>query len=271
MIDSRDYEEFARFLSECCGLVLGDSRQYLVSSRLSRLLDEFGYKDVPELLHALRKAPSPKLRTRVIDAMTTNETSWFRDGFPFEILRHVILPELASTRSSIKVWSAGCSSGQEPYSISMVVSEWEASRPRRVVPVSILGTDLSEGVLDDARKAVYDGLSIVRGLSESRRSRFFQTVPEGHKIIPEVQRRCRFQKLNLVDSYAALGKFDIVFCRNVLIYFSAETKRQVLDGIAKQLNPGGYLFLGASETVGPYSKAYETVRTEYGSVLRLKG
>ena len=270
MIDSRDYEEFSRFLQDCCGLVLGDSRQYLVSSRLSRLLDEFNFKTVPELLHAMRQSPNPRLRTRVIDAMTTNETSWFRDGFPFEILRHVLLPELAAKGSSIKVWSSGCSSGQEAYSISMVVSEWEESRPARKVPVSILGTDLSEKIVEDARRAVYDGLSIVRGLSESRRARFFETVADGHKVIPEVQRRCRFQKLNLIDSYAALGKFDLVFCRNVLIYFSGETKRQVLDGIARQMNPGGYLFLGASETAGPYTKAFETVRTEYGSVLRLK-
>ncbi|WP_038050824.1 protein-glutamate O-methyltransferase CheR [Thioalkalivibrio sp. ALJ1] len=270
MIDSRDYEEFARFLQDCCGLVLGDSRQYLVSSRLSRLLDEFSFKSVPELLHAMRQAPNPRLRTRVIDAMTTNETSWFRDGFPFEILRHVLLPELAAKNSSNKVWSSGCSSGQEAYSISMVVSEWEESRPSRKVPVSILGTDLSEKIVEDARRAIYDGLSIVRGLSESRRARFFETVADGHKVIPEVQRRCRFQKLNLIDSYAALGKFDLVFCRNVLIYFSGETKRQVLDGIARQMNPGGYLFLGASETAGPYTQSFETVRTEYGSVLRVK-
>ncbi|MBS3800235.1 MAG: protein-glutamate O-methyltransferase CheR [Thioalkalivibrio sp.] len=270
MIDARDYEEFSRFLQECCGLVLGDSRQYLVTSRLSRLLDEFGFGSVPDLLHAVRRAPDPRLRTRVIDAMTTNETSWFRDAFPFEVLRHVLLPEMAERGSRVNVWSAGCSSGQEAYSISMVVSEWEASHPLRKIPVSILGTDLSEKVLEEARRAVYDGLSIVRGLSDERRTRFFETVAEGHRVIPEVQRRCRFQKHNLVDSFGGIGKFDLVFCRNVLIYFSSDTKRQVLDATARQMNPGGYLFLGASETAGPYSRAFETVRTAYGSVLRLK-
>ncbi len=268
MIDARDYAEFARFLSECCGLVLGENRQYLVSSRLSRLLDEFGYKKVEELLRALRQSASPTLKSRVIDAMTTNETSWFRDVFPFEILRQVVLPELAAKQKPIRVWSAACSSGQEPYSIAMVVAEWEATFPPKTTPVGILATDLSESVLAEARAGIYDGLSIVRGLSPERRQKFFDTVANGHKIKPDIQRRVRFQKLNLMESYAALGKFDIVFCRNVLIYFSAETKRRIFDGIARQLEPGGYLFVGASEAVGSYTDAFEIVRTPQGSLLR---
>ncbi|NEV60525.1 CheR family methyltransferase [Thiorhodococcus minor] len=268
MIDAQDYAEFARFLSECCGLVLGENRQYLVSSRLSRLLEEFGFQKVEELLRALRKSADPKLKSRVIDAMTTNETSWFRDGYPFELLRQVVLPELEAKKRPIKIWSAACSSGQEPYSISMTVAEWEASFPPKTTPVSIVATDLSETVLAEARNGLYDGLAIARGLSMERRQKFFDTVAQGHKIKPDIQRRVRFQKLNLMESYAMLGKFDIVFCRNVLIYFSAETKRRIFDGIARQMDPGGYFFVGASEAVGSYTNAFEVVRTPQGSMLR---
>jgi len=271
VIDPQDYAEFSRFLSECCGLVLGENRQYLVSSRLSRLLGDFSFGSVQELLHALRRSSDPTLKSRVIDAMTTNETSWFRDGYPFEILRHVVLPELHERKRPIRVWSAACSSGQEPYSIAMVVAEWEQSFPPKNGQVSIVATDLSESVLADARAGVYDGLGIVRGLSDERRQRYFETIATGHRIKPEIQRRVRFQKFNLMDSYTALGKFEVVFCRNVLIYFSPETKRRVFDGIARQMEPGGYLFLGASETVGTYSSDFEMVRTPKGSVLRRRG
>ncbi len=268
MIDAQDYAEFSRFLSECCGLVLGENRQYLVSSRLSRLLNEFSFAKVEDLLKALRRAADPTLKSRVIDAMTTNETSWFRDNYPFEILRHLLLPELAARQKPIRIWSAACSSGQEPYSISMIVSEWEASVPSRTATISILATDLSESVLADARSGLYDGLSIVRGLTPERRQRFFDAVDNGHRIKPEIQRRVRFQKLNLMESYAALGKFDIVFCRNVLIYFSAETKRRIFDGIARQMDAGGYFFVGASEAVNSYTDAFEMLRTPHGAVLR---
>lgn len=268
MIDAQDYAEFARFLSECCGLVLGENRQYLVSSRLSRLLDEFGFAKVEDLLRSLRTSKNPTLKSRVIDAMTTNETSWFRDGYPFELLRQVVLPELAAKQKQIKIWSSACSSGQEPFSIAMVIAEWESSFPPKNTAVSILGTDLSETVLAEARSGIYDGLSIVRGLSQERRQRFFDTIATGHRIKPDIHRRVRFQKLNLLDSYAALGKFDIVFCRNVLIYFSAETKRRIFDGIARQMDAGGYLFVGASEAVGSYTEAFEIIRAPQGTMLR---
>jgi chemotaxis protein methyltransferase CheR len=268
VIDAQDYAEFSRFLSECCGLVLGENRQYLVSSRLSRLLDEFAFAKVEDLLKALRRTSDQTLKSRVIDAMTTNETSWFRDNYPFEILRQVVLPELVARQKPIRVWSAACSSGQEPYSISMIVAEWDAVYPSKAASVSILATDLSESVLADARAGVYDGLSIVRGLSPERRQRFFETVDHGHRIKPDIQRRVRFQKLNLMESYAALGKFEIVFCRNVLIYFSADTKRRIFDGIARQMDPGGYLFVGASEAVGAYTDAFEILRTPQGTMLR---
>lgn len=268
MIDTQDYAEFSRFLADTTGLVLGENRQYLVSSRLSRLLEEFGFTKVEELLRALRASSDLSLRSRVIDAMMTNETSWFRDNYPFEVLRQVVLPALMARQNQIRIWSAACSSGQEPYSIAMTVAEWEASYPPKNASVSIVATDLSEGVLAEARAGVYDGLSIVRGLSPERRQRFFETVANGHRIKPDIQRRVRFQKLNLLESYAMLGKFDVVFCRNVLIYFSPETKRRIFDGIARQMDAGGYLFVGASEAVGSYTDAFEILRTPQGTVLR---
>lgn len=268
MIDDQDYAEFARFLAESCGLVLGENRQYLVASRLSRLLDELGYRRVEDLLRALRQSNDPRLKSRVIDAMMTNETSWFRDGYPFEILRHVVLPELEKHKKPIRIWSAACSSGQEPYSIAMTVAEWEASFPPKTATVSILATDLSESALAEAKAGVYDDLSIARGLSPERLQRYFDKTDKGYRIKPEIQRRVRFQKFNLLDPYTPLGKFEVIFCRNVLIYFSAQTKRQILDGMARQMDAGGYLFVGASEAVTAYTDAFELFRTPYGSVMR---
>jgi chemotaxis protein methyltransferase CheR len=268
VIDPQEYAEFAQFLTECCGLVLGSNRQYLVASRLSRLLEDFAFTNVEELLRALRSSRDPTLKSRVIDAMTTNETSWFRDSFPFEILRYIILDELARLNRPLRIWSAACSTGQEPYSIAMIIAEWEATYPPKNTTISILGTDLSETALREAQTGLYDGLSIVRGLSPERRTRFFEAVKDGHQIKADIQRRVRFQKLNLLDSYTSLGKFDVIFCRNVLIYFAAETKRKVFEGLARQMDPGGYLFIGASESISSYTSAFELHRTKYGSVLR---
>jgi len=268
-IEPKDYEDFRLFLEKSCGLVLGDNKHYLVTSRLSRLMDEFSVGTVSELLRMLRGGQRAGLRERVIEAMTTNETYWFRDVFPFEILKTTIFPELAKAGvSTIKIWSAACSSGQESYSISMTVSEFQQSRPGVLKNVQIVGTDISTAIVRDARQASFDSLSMARGLSPERRDRYF--LPEGNRWVvrPEIRARTSFREFNLLDSYSLLGRFDIVFCRNVLIYFSAESKRDILKRIAQCLNPGGYLFLGASESMANYSDAFEMVRCSPGVVYR---
>lgn len=223
-----------------------------------------------------RMGQDSKLRERILDAMTTNETSWFRDRYPYDILKEHILPELATQRgNSARIWSAACSSGQEPYSISMTVQEFQQQRPGSLpgAGVEIVATDISPTVLADAKAGVFDSLSISRGLTPERRDRFFQLQAGGKhwEVRPEIRQRVRFRDLNLMTSYAALGKFDVVYCRNVLIYFSTDLKRDIIKRIAGTLKPKGYLFLGGSESIANYSDDFEMLRLPSGVVYRLRG
>ncbi|WP_139349795.1 CheR family methyltransferase [Thioalkalivibrio denitrificans] len=268
-IEPQDYEDFRLFLERSCGLVLGDNKHYLVTSRLSRLMDEFSVSSVSELLRLLKSGKRAGLRERVIEAMTTNETYWFRDVFPFEILRNQILPDLGKRGvNPVKIWSAACSSGQEAYSISMTVSELQQTRPGVVRDVQIVGTDISTAIVREAREATYDDLAVARGLSPERRDRFLVRKEKRWQVRPEIRARASFREFNLLDSFTLLGRFDIIFCRNVLIYFSAESKRDILSRMAGTLNPGGYLFLGASESMANYSDAFEMLRCNPGVVYR---
>jgi chemotaxis protein methyltransferase CheR len=269
-LSEEDYHNFRRFLAETSGIVLGESKHYLVTSRLVGLVEQFGFGSISELVRGLAKGGPRGLRERVVEAMTTNETFWFRDGFPFEIFKDRLLPEYAKTaKAGLRVWCAACSSGQEPYSLSMAVQEYTAKNPGALrVPVEIIGTDISPGILAQAREARYDSLSMARGLSAERKARFFQEVDERWQVRPEIRARVSLRELNLLQNYSLLGRFDIVFCRNVLIYFSPESKRDILERISKVLNPGGYLFLGASESMSGYSDAFEMVRCNPGVVYR---
>lgn len=268
-LDPQDYDDFRAFLEKSCGLVLGENKHYLVTSRLSRLMDEFSVGSVGELLKLRKQGGPAGLRERVIEAMTTKETYFFRDVFPFDILKSRIFPELVKRNADpVRVWSAACSSGQEAYSISMTVSEYQSLRPGSLRTVQIVGTDISKAVVQEARNARYDQLSMARGLSTERRDRFFQRDGERWVVRPEIANRATFREFNLLESYAILGRFDVIFCRNVLIYFSPDNKRDILERIAQALNPGGYLFLGASESMANYSNAFEMVRCDPGVVYR---
>jgi len=269
----QDYQDFQRYLEEACGIVLGDNKQYLVSSRLNRVLAEFSMASLGELIGRVRSGSVGGLRERVIEAMTTNETSWFRDNYPFDILRDTLLPELGRNRAQpIRIWSAACSSGQEPYSISMVVEEYRAKNPGTLAAgVQVVATDISPAILRDAKAGIYDSISVVRGLSPERKQRFFSHKDDRWEVRSEVKARVQFRDLNLMQSYSLLGRFDMIFCRNVLIYFSTESKRDILSRMARALNPRGYLFLGGSESIANYSEDFELVRMPRGVVYRLKG
>lgn len=272
-ISTRDYEVFRAFLEEACGIVLGDNKQYLVASRLNRLLRELDIASVGDLIDQAKRTPRSGLRERIIDAMTTNETFWFRDNHPYTLMKDLILPELAKTKRSgpVRIWSAASSSGQEAYSISMVIDEYLKSRPGSLPNnFQITGTDISPTMLDLAKSATYDDLALSRGLSPERKRRFFTQKQDLWQVVDEVRNRAKFTELNLMNSYSSLGKFDVVFCRNVLIYFSAELKKDILRRISKTINPGGYLFLGSTETIASYSDAFETVRHGGGIVYQLK-
>jgi chemotaxis protein methyltransferase CheR len=270
------YEEFRAFLEKACGIVLGDNKQYLVSSRLSRLMADHEIPDLQTLTQRMQLMSQRPLREAVIDAMTTNETLWFRDIHPYTILRERLLPELQKTaRAPLRVWSAACSSGQEPYSISMCVEEYRMANLGMLrQPVEIVATDLSRSMLELCKAAEYDRLSLGRGLSPERLQRFFEKVPgtraggDIYRVRREVTQRVRFQALNLLDSYLSLGKFDIVFCRNVLIYFAGERKQDILRRIHGALKPGGYLILGASEGLTDVTQYFQMVQCNPGIIYK---
>ncbi len=272
-LSDADYDAFRKILEDACGIVLGENKHYLVTSRLNRLSEELSYASLSEMLEKLRKGGDANLKARIVDAMTTNETSWFRDRYPFEMLKNSLLPELAKQKiNPLRIWSAASSTGQEIYSISMTIHEFKKANPGVLNSrVEIIGTDISPTVIKTAREGKYDELSMGRGLSDERRQQFFiDNKDGGWTVKPEIRMGTRFTELNLLNSYSSLGKCDIIFCRNVLIYFSSELKTDILDRMARVLKPGGFLFLGGSESPTGYSKAYEMVRYPEGVVYRLK-
>ncbi|HEB55632.1 MAG TPA: protein-glutamate O-methyltransferase CheR [Gammaproteobacteria bacterium] len=272
-LSDADYDAFRKILEDACGIVLGENKHYLVTSRLNRLSEELSYPSLSNMLETLRQGRDSKLKERIVDAMTTNETSWFRDRYPFEMLKKSLLPELAKQKiNPLRIWSAASSTGQEIYTISMTIHEFKQANPGALSGrVEIVGTDISPTVIKTARDAKYDELSMGRGLSDERRQRFFiDNKDGGWTVKPEVRMGTRFTELNLLNSYTLLGKFDIIFCRNVLIYFSSELKTDILNRMAQVLKPDGLLFLGGSESPTGYSKAYEMVRYPEGVVYRLK-
>lgn len=267
-----EYKLFRDFLEQQCGIVLGENKQYLVKSRLAPLMLRFGVSSLSELVNKTLNPFERQLRAAVIDAMTTNETLWFRDSYPYELLKQQIFPELEKTCRSIKIWSAASSSGQEPYSIAMTGLEYQQGRPNAFSGgINILGTDISNTMLEHCQRAEYDGLALSRGLSPERRSRFFEDSGKGMMRLKDVVRKnVNFRHLNLLDSYTLLGSFDIIFCRNVLIYFSPEVKAKIIRQFSQALNPRGYLFLGASESLSTSNSDFEMLRCNPGIIYRKK-
>jgi len=268
------FDEFRDFLKQSCGIVLGDSKQYLVTSRISRIMSENNIADLHQLVTKIRSNPRCGLREKIIDAMTTNETSWMRDIHPYDIMRNKVLPELMTSGfGTARIWCAASSTGQEPYSLSMIIEEFkQANMGALKRPIEILGTDLSKTVLAQCETAEYDSLAMVRGLTEERKRKFFVPVDAGKtwRVKDEVKSRVKFKYFNLLDNFGLLGKFDIVFCRNVLIYFSSEQKSDILRRIHATLKPGGYLFLGASESLNDTHHLFEMVHCSPGIIYRAK-
>lgn len=269
-----DFHLFRDYLERTCGIVLGDNKQYLVTSRLGRLLEQRGIASLGELVRLVQQQPHSGLRELVVDAMTTNETLWFRDGYPFELLKSRLIPDFLASQPGqrLRIWSAACSSGQEPYSLSMALDEFERANPGQLRGgAQIVSTEISASMLSTARAARYDSLAMARGLSRERRDRYFDEVAPGEWAVKlPLRSRVEFRQLNLLDSYSILGKFDIVFCRNVLIYFSAEVKKDILQRIHATLRPGGYLMLGASEALNGLPELYSMVQCNPGIVYQAR-
>jgi len=244
-----DIEHLAATLKSRSGLILGTDKNYLIESRLSPVARREGYANVSALLTALRTKREEKLMAMVTDAMTTNETFFFRDKLPFDQFKSDVLPALAKARmnNEIKIWCAACSTGQEPYSLAMLMDEARAQFPR--MNLDILATDISERCLEKATAGLYTQFEVQRGLPITQMVKHFEKVDEMWRISPKLRQGIRFKKMNLLDNLSTIGRQDVVYCRNVLIYFDLETKKRVLEQIASLLADDGFLFLGAAETV----------------------
>lgn len=274
-LNPQDFKAFRDFLQEACGIDLGENKQYLVTSRLGRLLIEHKLSSLSELMKAITTDVGGGLREKVINAMTTNETLWFRDVYPFEVLEKRILPEMAKKlgSSSLRIWSAASSTGQEPYSISMNIDRFKSANPGAIKGgARILATDISTSALDIAMKGEYEALAIGRGLAKDRLEKYFSKIGEGrYKIKPDIAARVEFKNMNLMHSYTLLGKFDVVFCRNVLIYFSSDLKKDILNRIHSVLKPGGYLILGSSEALSNMHDKFDMIQCKPGIIYQAKG
>jgi len=271
-LDDKSYHQFREFLEQQCGIVLGENKQYLVKSRLAPLMAKFNVASLGDLVTRTLSPTERQLRSVVIDAMTTNETLWFRDEYPFDLLKKRLFPEFKGQRNPLKIWSAASSSGQEGYSIAMTAQEYLQANPGSFPGnVQIIGTDISNTMLEHCKYAHYDSLALARGLSAERKRVFFEAGDNDMlKVKDFVKKMVSFRQLNLLGSYSLMGRFDIVFCRNVLIYFAPEIKKQILSQIHALLNDGGYLFLGASESLSGLNQNFDMIRCNPGIVYQKK-
>jgi chemotaxis protein methyltransferase CheR len=245
VVSEDNYKYLQQEIYRQSGIVLDEDKHYLLESRLMPVARAASIANLDDLCVRLRAGTNKALEQKVIEALTTNETLFFRDIAPFDALRQRLIPELLARRSpKLSIWSAAASSGQEAYSIAMLLKEL----PGVDRPVEILGTDLSEQILDRAREAKYVQFEVNRGLPAPYLVKYFKREGLDWQLKDEIRSMVKFRRFDLRQQMAALGKFDIVFCRNVLIYFDVATKIKILNQILTVLNPGGYLFLGGAET-----------------------
>lgn len=272
-MQDHNFQTLQTFLLQTSGLSIQAEKTYLVESRLKSVADAHGCQSVDELAAKLNGAASPQLKTDVVEAMTTNETSFYRDAHPFETLRTHILPELVKTNQnsrSIRVFCAAASSGQEPYSVAMTIRE---SLPNaQDWKVDILGVDIDNKILDRAREGKYSKLEVQRGLPITLLRKYFDCESDNAwRIKPEIRNMVRFQQANLLKPFIGLGKFDIIFCRNVLIYFNPPTKADVLERLAALMPDNGTLILGGAETVLGITNQFAPLKGVRGLYAPVRG
>lgn len=247
---SQSFDALCEYLRRNSGLIMEQSKRYLVESRVMPIVRRERLSGLDELMAILQKGQNPKLAKDVIEAMTINETYFFRDKAPFDQFRNVMLPRLLAARQNekrIRIWSAAASTGQEAYSLAMILDEFAPKMPGW--KVEIIGTDLSEGVLDKARKGVYSQFEVQRGLPTPMLLHHFNQIGDAWQISEQMRAKVTFRQLNLLQDFSSLGRFDVIYCRNVLIYFDAARKTDILMRMSRQLTPDGFLLLGASESL----------------------
>jgi chemotaxis protein methyltransferase CheR len=262
-VTPQDFDFIRRLLKQRSGLMLSAEKQYLVESRLMPLAQRAGI-DLTGLVRKLRSGDEA-VTVEVVEAMTTNETFFFRDKLPFEHFRTFIMPSLLATRARhrrIRIWCAAASTGQEPYSFAMALKEM--GKQVEDFRIEILATDLSLEVLEKAKAGIYSQFEVQRGLPIQMLLKYFKQDGEMWQIAPEIRAMVQYRPLNLLADFSRNGIFDLVVCRNVLIYFDQETKTEVIDRLARVIAPDGYLILGAAETTIGLSQAFKAITERRG-------
>ncbi|MCZ6863516.1 MAG: protein-glutamate O-methyltransferase [Alphaproteobacteria bacterium] len=260
-----DFELIAEILKDRSGLSLNKEKAYLLESRLNPVARKWSFSGFDELAQAIRTKRDEALLVDVTEAMTTNESFFFRDQKPFDQFSNIVLPHLLEARAarrSFRIWSAACSSGQEPYTLAMLLKE--QAQKLDGWRVEIIATDLSNEILDKAKEGLYSQFEVQRGLPISLLVKYFTQVGDRWQIDDSLRSMVKYQKFNLLHDFSSLGKFDVVFCRNVLIYFDTPTKTKVLDSISELLPPDGFLYLGGAETVLGTSDQFQIMQGQRG-------
>ena len=265
----QDFDYLRKLLKDRSGLVLSAEKQYLAESRLLPVARRHALAGLTELVAMLKTAENGRLAVEVVEAMMTNESFFFRDKIPFDQFRDTIMPALMAARERerrIRIWCTAAATGQEPYSLAMILKGMGAMLAGW--RVEILATDLASEVLEKAKAGVYSQFEVQRGLPIQQLVKYFSQVGETWEIAPEIRAMVTFRPLNLLNDFSPLGNFDLVFCRNVLIYFAQDTKIAVLNRLARQIPADGFLVLGAAETVVGLTDAFKPMPERRGLYMR---
>lgn len=265
-----DFDIYRDLLKAKSGLVIGQDKSYLLDSRLNPVAKKWGFDNLDAMTAALRGVPNKELINDIVEAMTTNETSFFRDTKPFDLLKNTVLPYFVKNNARpakrLRIWCAAASSGQEPYTIAMILKEEAAKMPGW--SFEIIATDISNEILDQAREGIYTQFEVQRGLPITYLMKYFKQNGDKWQITPEIKSMIKYQYFNLLDPMTNLGQFDIIFCRNVLIYFDQPTKKSVMERMAQQMPKDGFYFLGGAETVIGITEAFKNVPDSRGLYAR---
>lgn len=270
-LDTKDFEYVSTLVLKRSAIVLEPEKNYLVESRLQPIARQLGLSTVADLVTKLRTGVNRDLTQQVVEAMTTNETSFFRDVNPFDAFKKVVLPDMFQKRAAEKrlhIWCGASSTGQEPYTIAMILKDFFATHPDW--KLSIVATDLSTEVLEKARSGIYTQLEVNRGLPASNLVKYFQRQGTGWQVKEELRKLIDFRQLNLIDPSWGIMNADIVFLRNVLIYFDVPTKKSIMKKIRQVLKPDGYFFLGGAETTMNLDDAFERISFERSGCYKIK-
>ncbi|AFY33866.1 protein-glutamate O-methyltransferase CheR [Calothrix sp. PCC 7507] len=269
-VSANDFEYLRQLVHEHSAVVLSANKSYLAELHLQPIAESAGFTLIAELVAYLKAQPFNNLHAQTIEALVTNETSFFRDHHPFEALRQYILPELIKKRAierSLNIWCAACSNGQEPYSIAMLIREhfplltnWS---------IRLIASDFSTKVLTRAEKGHYNQLEINRGLSKNLRDKYFHRLDSDWQIKDEIRQMTEFRQINLMESWSSLPEIDVIFLRNVLIYYDIATKKALLRKVKQQLKTDGYLFLGTAETTINLDASFKQVSFNKGICYQL--